>query len=225
MNQNSTRGGKACYDTTANQVINENLESHSNVLVLSKTFQLTADQRSLLEKGLTFIPRPTVNGPDSLRRDMQVYHRRIKLIQYFGNESAEFLPFITTSTWQPDWPELSRQVKKLIRKDNKSCPIVGAHHPDTINIVYGITCNTCKKVYVGETGFSIRVRLQQHLYSFTKTTGTSELIRHFQIHPIDKLSITILESQANWTVKQRRMKERQWIRNLGTLKPGGLNDR
>lgn len=108
---------------------------------------------------------------------------------------------------------------------NRSCLLPNQYHKETKNIVYCIICTTCKKLYVGETHLNIRTRLKQHLYTITKKSPATELVKHFNIHSSEGLQITILEAGPNWSVRQRRTKERNWIHVLQTKTPLGLNEK
>lgn len=93
-----------------------------NVVVLAQKFKLTRPQRELLSKGLTFVP--TLNrGRDhklKLQLDMQNYHRKIKLADYFKNSTTtEKRPFTGASDWTPSFTEIAPEIQDLIKKDKK----------------------------------------------------------------------------------------------------------
>lgn len=46
-----------------------------------------------------------------------MYHRRIKLRDYFRDENLNKEPLVLPSTWEPDWGTLSNPVRDLIKKD------------------------------------------------------------------------------------------------------------
>ena len=86
-------------------------------------------------------------------------------------------------------------------------------------------------VYVGETGRSLRSRMNGHR-SAIKTGGQSLLHRHFHQpdHSVDDMRVQILEkvyhSSENPTLLTSlcRTRELFWIKELGTAKPYGFND-
>ena len=96
---------------------------------------------------------------------------------------------------------------------------------------YGIHCVHCGLVYVGETGRSLRSRMNGHRSAFKKG-GQSLLHRHFRQpnHSVDDMRVQILEkvyhSSENPTLltSLRRTRELFWIKELGTAKPYGCND-
>lgn len=94
------------------------------------------------------------------------------------------------------------------------------------NCVYLITCKQCGIQYVGETGNSISVRFTQHRHNILrhKETGTP-LVQHYIMHGWQSTVVSVLEQNPNWSVLQRRRAEKTWIYRLGTLHPGGLNER
>lgn len=95
----------------------------------------------------------------------------------------------------------------------------------TTNCVYLIYCTACKSQYVGETGNSVSTRFTQHRYNIIrKKKADTHLVKHFIAHGWDSLRTTVIESNTEWNVSQRRHKERVWIARLGTRTPGGLNE-
>lgn len=97
---------------------------------------------------------------------------------------------------------------------------------NTRNCVYLLQCNKCCKQYVGETGNTITIRLYQYKYNIRqKQNLTVPVIKHFVKHGWPSLRVIIIESNPQWTAEQRKKSERQWIRDLGTLQPRGLNEK
>ncbi|KAF3844591.1 hypothetical protein F7725_007754, partial [Dissostichus mawsoni] len=114
--------------------------------------------------------------------------------------------------------------RKFIHKQysHTGFPTLGSFSLETTNIVYIITCTTCHKHYVGETGHSILTRLKQHLYNIREGRLTTPLVHHFQSHPFVSIIISGLESNDRWTIGQRKRAEKLWIQKLGTTIPRGL---
>lgn len=91
-----------------------------NVVVLAKKFQLSKPQLDLLNRGLTFVPTLNKNRNHYLQiqLDLQNYHRRIKLADYFkSSPPKDKKPFMGISFWSPSFTEISSEVKNLIKKD------------------------------------------------------------------------------------------------------------
>ena len=96
---------------------------------------------------------------------------------------------------------------KTIRYDRLSC--------GSTNVIYRIHCVHCGLVYVGETGRSLRSRINCHR-SAIKKGRQSLLHRHFQVYHSSE-NPTLLTSFL-------RTRELFWIKQLGTAKSYGFND-
>lgn len=96
---------------------------------------------------------------------------------------------------------------------------------DTANVVYGIRCNQCRQIYIGETKNTLGERLKQHLYHMAKRDKTTVLYTHFQEHTVDKVTTFGLETNTNWSRVQRQRAERRWIKTINTIDPMGLNEK
>ena len=112
---------------------------------------------------------------------------------------------------------------KTISYDRLSC--------GSTNVIYGIHCAQCGLVYVGETGRSLRSRMNGHS-SANKKGGKSLPHRHFHqsYHSLDDIRVQILEkvyhSSENPTLLTsfRRTREPFLIKESGTARPYGFND-
>lgn len=90
------------------------------VINLSKRFKCTPAQLTLLDKGLNFIPTKGIDKDAKMaaRLDLQQYHRRVKLMEYFRNSPAgNRLPFTKKSDWSPPDSALPVEIKKLVKTD------------------------------------------------------------------------------------------------------------
>ena len=92
-----------------------------SVINLSKHFQLTGAQLSVLDRGLNFIPTKgsnKVNTRDQIRSDVQQYHRRLKLAVYFEHKPGSAkLPFTCKSQWVPPKSGLPQAVFSVVDAD------------------------------------------------------------------------------------------------------------
>ncbi|TNN87984.1 hypothetical protein EYF80_001948 [Liparis tanakae] len=79
--------------------------------------------------------------------------------------------------------------------------------PTASNVIYAVRCRTCRKLYVGETGNQLQLRVRQHLYMITSGKGTSVLYVHFKLH--GPHSLQSLEGNRQWTRTQRQAAERR----------------
>ena len=85
---------------------------------LCSTFRLTAAQRQILERGLTFIPTPTQTDVTVLRRDLHMYHRRLKILEHFQFSTSYVAePFCEPSRWEPKHESVSADLRRLIEGD------------------------------------------------------------------------------------------------------------
>ena len=98
-------------------------------------------------------------------------------------------------------------------------------------VVYSIHCVRCGLMYVGETGRSLRSRINGHRTGIIKD-GQSLLYKHFRLHghSVANIKIQILgkihhssENPVNIRL-HRRLRELHWIKELGTAAPYGCND-
>ena len=97
------------------------------------------------------------------------------------------------------------------------------------NLIYCITCKTCKIQYVGQTKRRLMDRFQNHYYNIKK--GVEQIGRHFNSHGhhgTEDIQIHILsfirqpaESEASQTARNKI--ELAWIHRLNTIAPLGLN--
>ena len=90
------------------------------------------------------------------------------------------------------------------------------------NVVYAIHCIRCSLMYVGETGRSLRSRINGHRAGIIKD-GQSLLYKHFRLagHSVADMKVQILEkiyhsSENPVNIRlHRRLRELHWIKELG----------
>ena len=100
------------------------------------------------------------------------------------------------------------------------------------NVVYGLECNLCGLVYVGETKGRLNKRMNGHRSSINNNEFP-EVYQHFNRpdHSILSMKVRIIEkiyhptNNPNLSTPLRRQKEENWIRTLGTAIPYGCNDK
>ena len=67
------------------------------------------------------------------------------------------------------------------------------------NLIYCITCKTCKKHYVGQTGDRIHKRLSGHIGSIRRKQLSEDAGRHYNLpvhHGIQDIEISVLLNPA-----------------------------
>lgn len=112
------------------------------------------------------------------------------------------------------------------RTDKTFFKITQKLHWLTTNCVYMIFCQNCGIQYIGETKNSLALRIRQHKYNIcNKKEIQTPIVEHFISHGWDALRAMIIQSNQSWTDKDRKQKERQWVYNLNTKQPFGLNIR
>lgn len=95
---------------------------------------------------------------------------------------------------------------------------------NTKNCVYVIKCKKCGKMYVGETGTTVRTRLHSHLHNIrTQKKKNTHLVAHFLRHGTGSVVAMVLDHNPEWSTPDRQKQERHWIRKLHTQFPMGLN--
>ena len=100
------------------------------------------------------------------------------------------------------------------------------------NIVYGLECNLCGLIYVGETKGRLNKRICGHRSGINNNLFPT-VYHHFNQpdHSILSMKVRILEkiyhpsNSPNLSTPLRRQKEEYWIRKLGTAIPYGCNDK
>ena len=101
---------------------------------------------------------------------------------------------------------------------------------DSVNVVYLIICNLCKKQYVGQTQNQLRIRTDCHKYDIRHEVNTPvanpfnlpghSLEENFEIVPIEQPLILGSKTETDLLRLER---EAFWIRTLETKKPFGIN--
>jgi len=101
-------------------------------------------------------------------------------------------------------------------------PITDHYTCTTPGVIYLITCKTCNKQYVGQTGQNLRLRFRHHRNHLSQHTGRP-IYRHFAQHNFNNITIQVIEQQLDDLTRYER--ERYWIRTLKTFLPKGLNSK
>ena len=116
---------------------------------------------------------------------------------------------------------MSEETKKSYKAPDAQC--------FTSNVIYLLTCNICRKQYVGETKRPFVVRLKEHLADIRLKRDKPVAI-HVNSHIASKKTIIpqIIEiikrdTDDPETTALRKKREIHWIYRLKTLLPHGLN--
>lgn len=102
-------------------LVTQKFGEHSLIVNLSNSFVLTKTQEDVLSKGLSFIPTPLSFKTQKieLQKDLQKYHRRLKLEAFFEGKQGRKrkLPFTYGSDWTPALSSLPKHISSIIRAD------------------------------------------------------------------------------------------------------------
>ena len=110
-----------------------------------------------------------------------------------------------------------------ITHNNTRYSVQGKINCNTRNIIYVVTCEKCGKQYVGETGRSLRDRLNDHK-SDIRNKRRTPLATHFNLpdHSVFHVKITPVEVVENRFARLRREQDLQ--RLFRTQYPLGINN-
>jgi hypothetical protein len=111
-------------------------------------------------------------------------------------------------------------------RTGKRFQVRGAVTCTTRNLVYLIGCRKCNLQYVGETGLSLRDRVNCHLSCIRKTVATTPLAIHWRqsAHRMSDLTIQGIEVfPPDASAEHRKLKETTWQNLLQTCHPMGIN--
>ena len=115
--------------------------------------------------------------------------------------------------------------KSFLDNAGNSYKVKGTITCTTYNVVYGIYCETCKKiVYVGETGNNLYQRHQLNLSRIRTGRNLDPLTSHFRSagHGTEDYKILGIE-RITKDEEYRKARELFWIKKINTIKPNGLN--
>ncbi len=89
------------------------------------------------------------------------------------------------------------------------------------NVIYLITCNKCKKQYVGKTNKPLRERINHHRSSINmKQSRYISVHFNFPDHNISNITVQAIDTTSEDKLAPL---EKFWINTLQTCKPKGLN--
>ena len=104
-----------------------------------------------------------------------------------------------------------KQLKEVPGDNEEVRHIIQGHFTcKSMNIVYLLTCTTCRAAYVGETGCALRDRMNHHRCDM-KNNEDTPVAQHFKGNHSARDSVLV--STPEDTV-QRRVMERAWIKRL-----------
>ena len=109
----------------------------SDIINLSHFFKPNEHQKTLLEKGLSFVPTLDLykQQTQNLQKDVAKYHRRLKLATHFGMGNDDESPrFHLPSYWEPEEDKLPDNLKQLIQRDRTTIRNIPGHLKEKNNL-------------------------------------------------------------------------------------------
>ena len=99
------------------------------------------------------------------------------------------------------------------------------------NLIYCITCKSCHKQYVGQTGNTLMTRMQGHFAAIKRRDCSQDTGKHFNLprhHGLADVQISVLDFiyapvKADFAHDLRLEVEYNWIHTLRTTLPQDLN--
>ena len=120
-----------------------------------------------------------------------------------------------------------RKVEK-ISEPKRSITITDHFTITSANVIYCITCTLCKKLYIGETGRRLGDRFQEHLRDVEKdeNNASKPIVRQFNLPNHSKQHMAVCDlSLHQGSLESRKTLEQQFIFQIGSLNPHGINER
>ena len=85
-----------------------------------------------------------------------------------------------------------------------------------------MTCNHCKKYYIGESGQTINLRFRAH-ESHARHGSNNPISTHFNENNLTEHSYTVTIVDREPLKNERLRKEEAWIHLLNSFEPNGFN--
>ena len=113
----------------------------------------------------------------------------------------------------------------IMGPNNTTYSIKGSFDCTSTNIVYAITCKLCPTaVYIGQTGQSLRQRMNSHKFDIRNKNIEKPVAEHFNLpgHSLSQLTAAVLQQRGFKDRMQREAAEQKLINKLDCIN-GGLN--
>ena len=108
------------------------------------------------------------------------------------------------------------------RNSNLAYPITSKLNCEARDVIYVIECRACGLQYVGETARPLKMRINNHLTKIRSSYPSTQLHRHFA-NACSPDDFSFFGIAVHPRQRTRLAKESDWIKNLNTLTPNGLN--
>ena len=114
-------------------------------------------------------------------------------------------------------PEMIHFMHLMVRRTKR----LGKSH-----VIYCISCTECSTpIYVGETGYRVYARMQNHL-SRIRTRNTADPVGHHlntERHSIENFRFTVIEKVRENNYFYSTARELFWMKKLKTTESPGIN--
>ena len=107
--------------------------------------------------------------------------------------------------------------------NGKTYNIQGSFNCDSANIIYAITCNKCPTaVYIGQTGQSLRKRMNNHKFDIQSGSIYKPIGEHFNRlqHSMQDLRVAVLKKGNYKNSREREIEELKMITNFDCVNTG-----
>ena len=175
--------------------------------ILQKTFPIL--QRNERLKGIFDLPLVSYRRPKNLR-DILVHTKPARNCKS-GNQGTQPGTHPCGSSSRCKTFAIVKNLTEVVTGGN-TYTIRGHFNCQSVSVIYLITCTVCTAAYVGETGCSLRDRLNGHRHAIKEKEDTPVGL-HFQGQ--HSVRVSVLASAPNDTT-QRRLMERAWIEQLSS---------
>lgn len=123
---------------------------------------------------------------------------------------CQLCPHINTDTW-------------ITGPNNVPCCINGSFTCNSTDVVYAITCQHCPSaVYIGQTGQSLRQRMNSHKFDIRNNDPQKPVSMHFNQpgHSLQHFKVAVLRQGPFKSRLQREAVEQNIIQKLDCIKHG-----
>ena len=188
--------------------------------------------RNIVEKHIHYLARMKRN-PINLQKIQTVYRKASNLrnllitglINKKETQSLRCLPCKETGHKGCISCERITPTNTVTSSDNVTLKIRGNFNCQSYNCIYCLTCNCCKKKYVGESSQTVNLRLrghESHIRYYQKHSN-NPVAQHYGINKLTEKEYTVEILDQEEDKNKRNRLEESWIFLLNTMNPYGLN--
>lgn len=112
---------------------------------------------------------------------------------------------------------------QIIGPNNASHAIKGSFNCNSTNVIYAITCQRCPSaVYIGQTGQSLRQRMNSHKFDIRNNSLQKPVAEHFNLpgHSLSQLKVAVVQQRTFKDRFEREAAEQKIIKKLNCIDQG-----